>query len=220
MFIRLILILIILILSSAVSFSSTYRVTQIPNGVKFACLNCHLTVTGRYLNSFGRDINDKFLNNGNVIWGPELALLDSDGDGFTNGDELQDHDGKWKFGDQDPGNFELVSQPGDSSNKPSKISNIDSYSFENVHSELLVYPNPTNHQNINIEFNNQKDADLMVGIYNSRGQRVIILDMNSSNGIRIWDLKDDFDRTVPNGIYTVVVMSKDKIRSQQIVFDK
>ena len=219
MFIRLILILIILILSSAVSFSSTYRVTQIPNGVKFACLNCHLTVTGRYLNSFGRDINDKFLNNGNVIWGPELALLDSDGDGFTNGDELQDHDGKWKFGDQDPGNFELVSQPGDSSNKPSKISNIDSYSFENVHSELLVYPNPTNHQNINIEFNKKEEIDHLVYIFDSKGQKVKILNAKQENRI-IWDLKDDFGCIVPNGIYTVVVISKDKIRSQQIVFDK
>jgi len=213
------LILIMSVLSSAVSFSSTYKLKQIPNGEQFACQNCHLTTTGRYLNSFGRDINDKFLNNGNVIWGPELAALDSDGDGSTNGEELQDPEGKWKTGDKDPGNSELVSHPGDSSNKPSKISNIDIYNFENVPTEILVYPNPTNHQNINIEFNKQEEIDHLVYIFDSKGQKVKILNAKQENRI-IWDLNDDFGCKVPNGIYTVVVMSKDNIRNQQIVIEK
>ncbi len=38
-----------------------------------------------------------------VQWGPALAALDSDGDGFTNGEELQDPNGTWEVGSAAPG---------------------------------------------------------------------------------------------------------------------
>jgi len=103
-----------------VIYSRAFRVDQLPNGKVFRCLNCHQSIAGDGpLNPFGEEVSAKFLNqNGDVVWGPELAKLDSDGDGFTNGQELQDPEGKWKIGDKDPGNPDLVSLPGDPGSKP------------------------------------------------------------------------------------------------------
>ena len=54
-------------------------------------------------NPFGLTVEGDFLTainlSGNVIWGPELAAIDSDGDGFTNGEELGDPEGTWQPGD-------------------------------------------------------------------------------------------------------------------------
>ena len=49
---------------------------------------------------------------GNVIWGPELASLDADGDGVTNGQELLDPFGIWTSGSPNPGNSSSVTAPG------------------------------------------------------------------------------------------------------------
>jgi hypothetical protein len=47
------------------------------------------------------------------LWTPALAAMDSDGDTFSNGVELQDPDGTWTLGDPDPGVPDLTSNPGD-----------------------------------------------------------------------------------------------------------
>ncbi len=59
------------------------------------CVGCHVDADGGSgcgsppcLNAFGSAL----LGTG---WGPELASLDSDGDGFTNGEELGDPTGTW-----------------------------------------------------------------------------------------------------------------------------
>ena len=49
---------------------------------------------------------------GNVIWGAPLAGLNADGDGATNGAELQDPTGAWSIGQPQPGNPALVTNPG------------------------------------------------------------------------------------------------------------
>ncbi len=46
-------------------------------------------------------------------WTTALANQDSDGDGFTNGEELQDPTGTWAMGQSDPGNVFFVSNPSD-----------------------------------------------------------------------------------------------------------
>ena len=57
-------------------------------------------------NSFGTQVEGDFLSQagfaGVVQWGPELAALDADGDGATNGEELGDPDGSWVQGDANP----------------------------------------------------------------------------------------------------------------------
>ena len=68
------------------------RVAQIPNGSSYSCGVCHVSASGGgSLTVFGQDARRNLIS-GNVNW-PALAPLDSDGDGFTNGEELGDPDG-------------------------------------------------------------------------------------------------------------------------------
>ena len=82
------------------------RVRQVPNGSAASCNTCHTAGGGSPLNSFGIEIATNFLTSvgapGDVIWGPELAALDSDGDGASNGVELGDPEGTWVVGNPDP----------------------------------------------------------------------------------------------------------------------
>ncbi len=76
-----------------------HRVTQILNGEVFSCATCHVRPEGGdNRNAFGQTVESEFRSSvsdsGNVLWGPELALRDSDGDEFTNGEELCDPDGR------------------------------------------------------------------------------------------------------------------------------
>jgi len=80
----------------------------IPNGDVFGCENCH-TPNMSAKTPFGTD----YKNYGKV-WSSTLATLDSDGDTYTNGEELQDPDGTWVKGQPQPGDPALVSNPGDS----------------------------------------------------------------------------------------------------------
>ncbi len=75
-----------------------FRVNQLPNGSAVRCASCHVDPDGGGpLTSFGRDINNNYLTqagrSGNVQWNAMLAMLDSDGDGVSNGRELGDPDG-------------------------------------------------------------------------------------------------------------------------------
>ena len=89
------------------------RVTQIPNG---SCGACHVDPDGRGpLTAFGDEINKNYLtqsgSRGEVRWNAALAMLDSDGDGVSNGRELGDPDG-----DGTPDPSIVVTNPGDSTN--------------------------------------------------------------------------------------------------------
>ena len=75
-----------------------FRVDQLPNGGKFRCASCHVDSSGGgTLTAFGDEINKNFLtpsgSRGRVTWNAMLAMLDSDGDGVSNGRELGDPDG-------------------------------------------------------------------------------------------------------------------------------
>lgn len=80
------------------AFARSFRVEQTP-GASFGCDLCHLPAGG--LNDFGFD-SFQFVDNGNVVWA-NLAPVDSDGDGYTNGEELGDPTGSWTIGDASPG---------------------------------------------------------------------------------------------------------------------
>lgn len=105
------------------SHARPFRPSQIPNGALNGCANCHVSpLGGGPRNVFGQSVESGFLSApggaGNVQWGPALAALDADGDGFTNGGELQDPDGTWQVGQAQPGAAELVSLPGDPADTP------------------------------------------------------------------------------------------------------
>ena len=87
------------------------RVGHIPNGDVFSCGTCH-DGGPPARNPFGAAIEGGFLDGGVVQWGPALAGLDSDGDGYDNGVELGDAAGAWTSANPDP--TATVSNPGDS----------------------------------------------------------------------------------------------------------
>ncbi len=89
-----------------------FRVALIPNGSVNRCGNCHVTPGGPRT-PFGLAVEELVTPGGREeFWGPELAALDSDGDGRSNGDELLDAAGGWTSGDPDPGNPDQVTNPG------------------------------------------------------------------------------------------------------------
>ena len=109
-------------LAAAVEARSS-RVAQIPNGGENRCANCHVNPSGGgALSTFGQMVEEGFLtesgSSGSVIWGPELAGLDADEDGFTNGEELGDPEGTWSSGDDPPGDPEAVTNPADPDSHP------------------------------------------------------------------------------------------------------
>lgn len=74
---------------------------------------------------------------GDVVWGPELAALDADGDGFTNGEELQNPEGSWRLGDPKPGGPGAVTHPGDPDSHPPDLATaVESTSWGAI--KLLV----------------------------------------------------------------------------------
>jgi hypothetical protein len=84
-----------------------------------ACVNCHNNPDGGAgcgmtpcLNPFGV----AFRANA-YVWNATLAMMDSDGDGFTNGQELQDPFGLWREGPL-PGVASLATPPGNPAISP------------------------------------------------------------------------------------------------------
>jgi len=110
------------------------RVGQIPNGAVFGCAVCHVDPAGGGTRtSFGQSIYDDYLTEqsylGSVKWGPELAALDADGDGATNGRELGDPEGTWQVGDPDPGDPAAVTEPWNADSKPAPPTAVKSSSW-------------------------------------------------------------------------------------------
>ncbi|MDP6018022.1 MAG: hypothetical protein QF689_06480 [Candidatus Latescibacteria bacterium] len=93
-----------------------FRLGMVPNtaATEAGCNLCHTSGGGTPRNSFGLDVQSLVTANGReVFWGPELAALDSDGDGVPNGVELGDPDGSWEAGDDPPGDAASITHPGD-----------------------------------------------------------------------------------------------------------
>ncbi len=53
------------------------------------------------------------------FWDFSLAVMDSDEDAYSNGQELQDRTGEWREGLANPGEFRLVTNPGFNTDFPS-----------------------------------------------------------------------------------------------------
>jgi len=139
---KFLMVLFLFILTSLIN-ARPWRPGQIPNGTKFSCANCHIDPNGGGpRNKFGQDV-EKLVSVGGheEFWGSGLAKLDSDGDGKTNGQELQDPNGTWKSGQQDPGIFSAVSNPGD----PLSVTSVLNIAgFPTEYKLYNNYPNPFN----------------------------------------------------------------------------
>lgn len=77
------------------------RIGQIPNAPA-SCNTCHTNGGGTPRNEFGQDVEDTLIGganaNGTVDWAA-VCGLDSDGDGASNGAELDDPDCVWTTAD-------------------------------------------------------------------------------------------------------------------------
>lgn len=91
------LVIIVLFHQEAQAYSDYY--TTVPNGNRFGCGMCHVAdakpqgAATFVLNAFGRDYQRLAIPAGSIQrpkWNLDLAKIDSDGDGYTNGEELQE----------------------------------------------------------------------------------------------------------------------------------
>lgn len=104
-----------LILAASLSVEGRqFRVAQIPNGSVFGCANCHTSAGGGGpRNAFGQAVGAITGSSSRAFWTATLAAVDSDGDGFSNGQELGDVDGD---GSAVPGH--TVTNPGNANSRP------------------------------------------------------------------------------------------------------
>jgi hypothetical protein len=172
------LIALIFLLMMGNGYSREKRVNQIPNGAKFSCGNCH-NGQGGPRNVFGQTIQSGYLtevnSNGNVIWGASLAGLDSDGDEFSNGIELQDPSGAWSIGNPAPGVYTSVTNPGTATSKPpSAVDGRDGVIIPSLPKIYPNYPNPFN-PSTSITFDLPRDMHVLLQVLDTRGRRMAIL---------------------------------------------
>ncbi|HOI29456.1 MAG TPA: FlgD immunoglobulin-like domain containing protein [Melioribacteraceae bacterium] len=193
---------IIAALATSILVSQSFRVSQIPNGGINSCSNCHFNPNGGGpRNSFGQTVESGFLNSqGNVVWGPSLANIDSDGDGFSNGVELQNPSGNWTGGPI--GDQGKVTNPGDPLSKPNPTS-VTELTIPNQYKLYNNYPNPFN-PSTRIVFEIPKNEVVSLRIYDINGQLVRSLadeDLPAGRHERLWDGKDNTGNIAASGIY-------------------
>lgn len=157
-------------------YSRDFRVNQLPNGSKFRCSNCHVSSGGGgALNKFGQIVGSKYLSGGNVVWNAELASLDSDNDGYSNGAELGDPKGEWKIGSANP-NVPEITNPGNAASIPSDvIENMDDALAGTIEINS-VYPNPLS-TNSELKYTIGKSGFYKFAIYNNDG--ILVSDLAS-----------------------------------------
>lgn len=164
------------VITFSIIVAQVFRPNEIPNGSVFECANCHINPNGGGTrNSFGEEVEGGFLTQpgpgGHVVWGAALASLDSDGDGFTNGEELQDPNGTWSGGSI--GNPSLVTNPGDPNSHPAttSVDVIDNNLLPDDYVLEQNYPNPFN-PSTTINFSITNRSFVSLSVYNSLGELV------------------------------------------------
>ncbi|MCZ7556913.1 MAG: T9SS type A sorting domain-containing protein [Bacteroidia bacterium] len=183
-----------------------FRENQVPHGTVKSCLTCHV-VPGGDRNAFGREIQRNFLTvsgaAGSVKWGPELAQLDSDGDGFTNGQELQDPTGSWTPGQAQPGDRSLVTNPGDPTDFPKTTSVETRVGLAAEYHLGTNYPNPFN-PTTRIEFGVPLSGHVRLEIYSVGGAlvRTLVNDvMQPGVYSATWNGRNNDGQLAATGLY-------------------
>ncbi|MBN1479065.1 T9SS C-terminal target domain-containing protein [candidate division KSB1 bacterium] len=200
--------LMILVLLAADTFARQKRVAQVPNGNKFNCMTCHTSSFGGARNDFGKEVETSFLDaNGDVIWGQALAALDSDQDTASNGEELGDPTGEWVQGQANPGQADLVSNPGD----PNSTVGV-AFAAYGVPSSFTLqnYPNPFNPLT-NITFTIPSHTNVTLTIYNSLGEpiRELVNQKLQPGHYEIaWDGQNETGELMSSGVYLARLQSE------------
>jgi hypothetical protein len=212
---------IIVLLTTSLTFlvGRSFRVGQVPNGSKFSCNTCHNNGGGSARNSFGQAVELITGSSNTNFWGPQLASIDSDGDGFTNGEELQDPNGLWNGGDP-PGDFSLVTNPGDATDFPVSVNQLAD--IPNDYQLGNNYPNPFN-PTTTITFSIPENSDVLLEVYNSLGEKVrMLVNENYSSGTYSarWNGRDDFGREVNSGVYIYRIVAANFVDSKRMILMK
>jgi MYXO-CTERM domain-containing protein len=106
----------LLLLMPSTSMAKPAFLSAVPNTAALSCNTCHVPGQPKTVrNDFGIDVKAN-LNGGMPDWAA-VCDIDSDGDGATNGEELQDVMCQWTGG-ANPGCSGLVTAPGDSNSTP------------------------------------------------------------------------------------------------------
>ena len=217
--------LIILLTASSLTFlvGRDFRVSQIPHGSEFGCNGCHTSGGGTPRNPFGQDVETRVTAGGNEnFWGPDLAALESDGDGFTNGEELQDPNGDWTPGSPLPGDAMLATHPGDPNDFPA-VTSVDEFAkLPNQFSLGNNYPNPFN-PTTRINFTIPQNANVKLNIYNSLGELVRNLEdkfFSPGSYSTLWNGKDNFGYQVNSGVYIYRLITDNFVETKRMVMVK
>ncbi len=196
--------LVLLAISITFLVGRSFRVQMVPYGSKYSCNTCHTNGGGTSRNSFGLDVEARVTPGGNeTFWGPDLAALDSDGDGFTNGEELQDPNGEWVQGNADPGDPNAVTHPGDPDDHPPIVSVDNESNVENNFILYNNYPNPFN-PTTKIAFNVPVNSEISLAVYSVNGDLVKILAQDNYAPGRyeaLWNGRNETGQKVSSGIY-------------------
>lgn len=212
------LILLALLIAAAYLFSAytaTARPTspgKVPNGGVYYCGTCH--ESGHVFSDgsppvppapvHGNAMQTPFLNtNPTKTWTTDLANQDSDGDGFTNGEELQDPNGAWAIGKADPGDVSLVSNPSDPSTAPS---NNDPCTYRAIPPEprvldIIGFATPAQGDvSFRVSLQSPLPVDYVTYIVKNSGNQIVYSSVGTSPPFRsgVWDTT-----SVPDGSYTV-----------------
>jgi len=202
-------------------FSRPERVQQVPNGSKNQCMTCHTSSSGGARNSFGQTVGQQFLSGGKVVWGAALAALDSDGDGFTNGEELLDPTGAWTSGSQNPGNANDVGNPGDPTSRPN-VSSVFGNEANQISGDIQIissFPNPFYDAN-NISYQLNSSGNFAISIYSEAGVLVNSYDygfQNSGNYEFVWDGSTFVNNNSAKGVYFIYLQLNDSAVMQKVV---
>jgi len=218
-------VIIVVTASSTFVMARMFRPNQIPNGDVKSCLTCHV-VAGGPRNAFGTTIENGFLSTpgaaGNVVWGPSLALIDSAGDGFSNGRELQDPEGMWAIGQPAPGTRSLVTNPGDPNDFPNTTSVETLPGIADQFGLEKNYPNPFN-PSTTIAFSVPRASQVRLDIYSITGQHVRELlneAVESGNHSTRWNGRDDAGSLVESGTYMYRLTAGDFTAVRRMVMIK
>jgi hypothetical protein len=193
-------VIVIFTLSISFLFARSYRVDMMPYGSNWSCNTCHTDGGGTPRNSFGQAVGSITGSENIVFWGTTLAGLDSDGDSFSKGVELQDSLGAWTSGSANPGNSALVTHPGDATDYPATSAIFDLPALFELRNN---YPNPFNPSTI-ISYTLPIQSHVVIDVYDILGKKVTTLvNETASQGsyYTIWNGLNNQAETVNSGIY-------------------
>ena len=211
--------LIIFTISLSFVCARSYRVSMMPYGSNWSCNTCHTDGGGTPRNSFGQAVGSITGSDNVVFWGATLAALDSDGDTYSNGVELQDSLGTWTAGNANPGNSSLVTHPGDATDYPttSAISELPTL-FELKNN----YPNPFNPITL-IPFDLASTSNVSLVIYDLHGNKVRSLvkgTFSAGSYTTSWNGRNDDGIQLGSGIYFYRFTAGDFTATKQMLMMK